>query len=333
MKVVLASPNFHQPRGNTVTVRRIASGLEKLGVKTDIVSITEEGSLHSFPSADIVHGFHAHHFYTFMQKLGRTLNPYIVTLTGTDLNHDLFDKSKRADVMTSLNGAKAIHVFDNKARETLLNEIPQTKNKIVTIAQGTVDFPKVHLPFAKEKNTFLFVLPAGIRKVKNIPAAIHMMQALHRKFPRVRLWLVGPIIEEEEGRLVKELVDRQSDWISYLGQLPHSSMGAVYEQADVVLNTSHSEGQSTALLEAMGYEIPVIVSNNQGNRSIVSHKETGFLYQTPDEFLEFTEQIMNNKHLKQKMGQLAKQYIVANHSNTYEAETLLHMYKRILDIK
>jgi glycosyltransferase involved in cell wall biosynthesis len=330
MKVVLASPNFHQSRGNTVTVKRIADGLEKLGVQTDIVSTTEESNLYLFPSADIVHGFHAYHFYSFMRKAGMRLEPYMLTLTGTDLNHDLFDEYKRQDVVASLTGASSIHVFDEKAKETLVNVVPKTKDKIFIIPQGNSAFPKTKAPITKEENTFLFVLPAGIRKVKNVPAAIKMLRAFHDKFPHIRLWLVGPIIEEKEGEIVKELVNQNQGWVQYLGQVPHSKMGAIYEYADVVLNTSYSEGQSSALLEAMGYGIPVLVSNNQGNCNIVSHNKTGFVYHNSKDFLEFASLLINNNKLKQRMGEFAKQYITEKHSSTYEAEALVKIYKNIL---
>ncbi|MDC3414534.1 glycosyltransferase family 4 protein [Aquibacillus sp. 3ASR75-11] len=332
MKVVLATPNFHQPRGNTVTVQRIADNLEHLGVQTDIVSTTERDSTATFPDADIVHGFHAYRFYTFMKQLGMTLDPYMITLTGTDLNHDLFDEKRRGDVLACLNGAEAVHAFDEKAKEILLQEAPKIKDKTYVIAQGNSDFPKVKPPIEKEENTFLFVLPAGIRKVKNVPSAINMLRVLHDKYVHVRLWLVGPILEEEEGDIVKELVDQHADWVQYLGQVPHSEMGAIYERADVVLNTSHSEGQSSALLEAMGYGIPVLVSDNQGNRNIVTHQETGFVYDTPNQFLELAEQIMNNDKLQQDIGVSAKQYTTKNHSGVYEAEALFRIYRSILHI-
>ncbi|MFD2923776.1 glycosyltransferase [Halobacillus naozhouensis] len=328
VKILLASPNFHQPRGNTVTVQRIADSLAKLTIDTEIISTTEK-EWTSLPEADLVHGFHAYHFYKFMQSLDKKPEPYIVTITGTDLNHDLFDENKREDVFASLRGAAAIHVFDDKAKSVITNELPDVEDKVFTIAQGNSDFPEEIPPVEKEENSFLFVLPAGIRKIKNVPAAIQMMENLHEKFPTVRLWLVGPIIEEEEGKTVQELV-RQHDWIQYLGQVPHSTMGSIYQRADVVINTSHSEGQPSALIEAMGYGIPVLVSNNPGNQSIVTHQKTGFVYSSPNEFLDYSEQIINNNEIKQKIGQQAKQYIIEHHSNTYEANAFVTIYKNIM---
>lgn len=330
MKVIFATPNFHQPRGNTVTVQRITEGIEKLGVETEIISMTDDTTRTSLSVADIVHGFHAYQFYKFKEQFEIKIKNFVITLTGTDLNHDLFDKDKRDDVLLCLTEAKAIHVFGKEAKCTLLNECPYLESKIFVIHQGTNEFPEMTLGPIKDQGTFLFVLPAGIRKVKNIPVAIEMLNTLHNKFANLRLWLVGPIIEEEEGKVVKDLVAKNKEWITYIGQVDHSHMGSIYNQADAILNTSHSEGQSSAILEGMGNGLPVLVSNNHGNRSIVSNGETGFVYNTANHFLDYAEQIMNNPKLRMQLGESAKAYISATHSSIYEANQLLTIYQNSL---
>ncbi|WP_179107184.1 glycosyltransferase [Sediminibacillus massiliensis] len=329
MKVVLATPNFHQPRGNTVTVQRIADHLNRAGIETEIISVTDDSSLQSLPEADVVHGFHAYRFYKFMQKLKQKPSVYMITITGTDLNHFIYDPETRDDVLASLNGASAVHVFNDEAKETLLKEAPSLKDKTYLIPQGADDFISSPFQIDKEENTFLFVLPAGIRKVKNVPSAISMLKKGHDKDSRIRLWITGPVLEEEEGALVQKMAEENKDWVTYLGEIPHKDMGAIYKQADAVLNTSHSEGQSSAILEAMAHELPVLVSGNQGNRSIVANGETGFVYDNADEFLDYVKQIMNNNELRQTIGKYAKAYIAENHSSQHEAEQLRKIYEEV----
>ncbi|MDL4842261.1 glycosyltransferase [Aquibacillus rhizosphaerae] len=330
MKVVLVTPNFHQPRGNTITVQRIADGLKSMNVDTEIVSTTEDTEMTFLPEADVVHGFHAYKFYSFMEKLDVKPKSYVLTLTGTDLNHNLFDKKTRPDVLTCLRNSVAIHVFNEEAKQTLLSEVPEVKEKTFMVPQGTEILHDTKADYQKQENTFLFVLPAGIRKIKNVPAAIEMMEKLHQKYNHVRLCLVGPILEKEEGKIVSEMVEDNNDWIDYLGQLPHEKMGTIYYQADCVLNTSHSEGQSSAILEAMAHGLPALVSDNQGNRSIVSHEKTGFIYQNSDQFLDYAEKIMNNNTLRYKIGESAKEYISQNHSSESEIKRLLKIYRKAL---
>lgn len=327
MKVILATPNFHQPRGNTITVQRIADGLEKQGITTEIISTTEKKLINKLPEADIIHGFHAYRFYTFMQQLDTKPKAYMITMTGTDLNHNVYDEDTRQDVITCLREARAIHVFNEEGKKTIESEIPEVKDKLFMIPQGTSEFTATISPNKKQDDSFLFVLPAGIRKIKNVPAAITMLKSLREKNKNICLWLVGPILEADEGNEVELLVEENKEWVSYLGQVPHDQMGTIYSQADCILNTSVSEGQSSAILEAMGYGLPVLVANNEGNASIVMHKETGFIYDSPSQFLDYAVQIMNNITLRQAIGHQAKNYVMTHHSGNDEVESLLRIYK------
>ncbi|OEF99570.1 hypothetical protein BHF71_08460 [Vulcanibacillus modesticaldus] len=331
MKVALVTPFFHQQRGNTVTVKRIASGLSHLGVSPKIYSLTNENTYPSIENVDLVHGFNAFYFYRFWRRKGINRSPYIVTLTGTDLNHALFDEDKRSYIIYSLEKAKAIHVFNQEARKVLVQEVPSVTNKIFVIPQGVTFFSNIYNEkFQKEKDTCLFLLPAGIRKVKNISSAITMLGKLHDSYPNIRLWLVGPIIEDDEGKKIFNLVDKNSHWIRYLGQIDHEKMGEVYSQADIVLNTSLSEGQSSALLEAMSFGIPVIAANNLGNRSIVFQGKNGYIYNNESDFIKYALKLMKHCRMRQMLGETGKRFVLDNHSASTEAVRLLSIYNQVL---
>ncbi len=329
MKIVLATPNYHQQRGNTVTVRRISKALQKLNIETDIVSITEEKPPKDFPAADLIHGFHAYRFYQYYKQMDEKPETYVITVTGTDLSHYLYEESTRTDTIASLTGARAVHVFNEEAKITLLEEVPDIAGKVHVIPQGTDEFPVSGDNYEKEPGTTLFVLPAGIRKVKNVPAAINMMKKLYTEYPTTRLALVGPVLEEEEGNEVEQLVAKNNHWVSYPGQIDHEKMGSIYQAADVLLNTSIAEGQPSAILEAMAAGLPVLVSDNQGNRSIVIDGENGFVYHDENEFLAYAEKIMNNYNLRQSIGHAASRYISEHHSSQQEAKKLLGIYKQL----
>ncbi|SEM12444.1 Glycosyltransferase involved in cell wall bisynthesis [Mesobacillus persicus] len=330
MKILLVTPNFHQPRGNTVTVKRIAEKLAAENVETEIISVTEDQTITVLPPADIIHGFNSYRFYKFKQQLKHKINPYIVTMTGTDLNNDLFDKKRRADVIESVVEASAVHVFNEEAKQILKQEVPSVAHKIVVIPQDTSDFEDVDFPMIKEKDTFMFVLPAGIRKIKNVPFAIKALKVLHKKHPNIRLVIVGPIIEASEGNVVQELVQQYSDWVQYIGEVPHEKMGAIYGQSDALLNTSHSEGQSTAIMEGMANGLPVLVSDNHGNRSLVNNGTTGFVYKDLVEFLECAECLLVDTKKRDELAQSGKEHIHKHHSNSNEAKSLLKLYNNIL---
>ncbi|WP_404332839.1 glycosyltransferase family 4 protein [Mesobacillus maritimus] len=330
MKVILVTPNFHQQRGNTITVQRIADKLSELKIRTEVVSITEENNIKTLPHGDIIHGFNAYRFYKFKEELATEINQYVVTITGTDLNHDLFDQNKRSDVVQSVIKAEFVHVFSDEAKQLLIREVPSVSKKVVIIPQDTDEFVvDTSSPFKKEEKTSLFVLPAGIRQVKNIPFAINGLKRLHEEFPFIRLLLVGPILEDKEWQKVKTLIDENQQWVQYIGEVPHQKMGTIYHQADVLLNTSYTEGQSTAIMEGMASELPVLVSNNNGNRSLVSNGLTGFVYENIFDFYDYAKQLILNPNKRRELGKAAKQYITKHHTNSNEAMSLLEIYNHI----
>lgn len=331
MKVVLVTPNYHQPRGNTVTVKRISEGLQDFGISTEIVSITESNPFPTLPQADLVHGFNAYQFYRFWVHRGSSACPYVVTLTGTDLNHSLFHAKTKDAVIQSLFGSRAIHVFNEEARNLLWQAVPGLQDKTCIIPQGIHVFPPAAGHVKKEEGSFLFVLPAGIRKVKNVPAAISMLASLYEQDPSIRLWITGPILEKEEGNKVRSMVEQNARWARYLGQVPHREMGEIYRCADAVLNTSLSEGQSSAVLEAMSMGIPVVVSDIPGNRDIVPHGKAGFIYRNEEEFSRYARRLMESKELRQEMGTLGKEYVQAHHSFEAEIQAIVSIYRKVLD--
>jgi len=332
MKVLLAAPHINQERGNAVTVRRIMLGLEQLNVESEILSTTEKNSSKFMPPVDLIHGFHARRFQEFVNVLKQPIGLYVITMTGTDLNHDLFEKAGRDLVLECTANASAIHVFNHEAKSILVNADHRLYSKIHVIHQGT-DLLPVTKSNRGEIRPFTFFLPAGMRKVKNIPAAIHMLLKLRLHGYDFNLLLAGPILEEAEGKTILELVQRNYDWIHYAGAVAHVEMGRLYEKADVVLNSSITEGQPAAILEGMQAELPVLVSGNNGNRSIVKHNENGLIYETECQFLNYAEQLLLDAPLRKRLSIAASQFIKKQHSSTHEANALLDLYKTILHAK
>src|SRR5215475_8338291 len=97
-RVAMLTPYFTPAvRGNAVTVERVARGLVERGTDVRVwdLSVTTEAALQAEVRAhrpDLIHAFHATLAGPAALRLARWLEvPLVVTLTGTDVNHDLFD--------------------------------------------------------------------------------------------------------------------------------------------------------------------------------------------------------------------------------------------------
>ena len=72
--------------------------------------------------------------------------------------------------------------------------------------------------------------------------------------------------------------------------------------ADVVLNTSLSEGAAPTILEAGILGRPVIASDVPGNRELIRHKETGLLFQNEDEMAKQILALCRNRSAAGSLG-------------------------------
>ena len=342
MKIELAVPHRGQLRGNTVTAERIRRGLERLGeeVRISFFAAGQDGAAagdgggpagEEFSPA-VLHGFHAYWFEIYRRRRGPSPVPYAVTLTGTDLNHHLYEPDKRPLVLRCLDGAAAVHVFHEAAARELWREAPSTRGRTHIIAQALEPFPanggRGGLP-AREPGAFVFLLPAGVRRVKQIPFALSTLRELRAVCPAVRLWLAGPVLEADEAARVRALVEANRGWARWLDPLPHHRMGGLYERADAVLNTSLSEGQSSAVLEAMAQGVPVLAADIPGNRSVVADGATGLLFRDKEQFLAQARRLLADGEWRRALAARARAFVRARHSPESEALALRAMYRSI----
>lgn len=319
MHILIASPHFDEWRGNKITAERMQKGLEKRGVEVSIVSSTEENP--SIPEAyDIVHGFHAYKFGLFRKKM-QLNSPYILTLTGTDMNVNIDEPDKSDFILTTLKEAARIHVFDENMKKKVKQYVPEAVHKISVLPQS-VEVREQH--WKQQRDPFIFFLPAGIREVKNITGAIEMVAALAEEFP-LELWLAGPKLEESEYEKVMQEVEYY-DWIHYKGEVPYDRMFELYQQSDAVLNTSISEGQSSAILEAMAANRPVLAADIPGNRGVIKHNYSGLLYGNTSQFHAYGAALAKDENLRIRLSKNAYHQVSEENNPQKETDTLLEWY-------
>lgn len=324
MHILIASPHFNEWRGNKITAERIRQGLEKKHTKVSVVSSTEQEE--KIPDGvDVVHGFHAYKFAVFTKKYNLK-KPYIITLTGTDINQNIKEKDKQETILNCLRNAVIIHAFDNNMKNKVLKYLPEAADKIKVLPQS-VQLNKQ--PFRSHEEPYTFLLPAGIRTVKNIIGAIEMTKDLSEKY-KLELIIAGPVIEAEEADKIFFLI-KKYEWLHYAGEVPFSEMGELYHQADIVLNTSLSEGQSSAVLEAMAAGRPVLASDIEGNKGTIKHGYSGLLYSGKHDFFKQAELLIKDKHLKEKLAENAYQQVKSENDPEKEITTLLHWYIEALE--
>lgn len=85
----------------------------------------------------------------------------------------------------------------------------------------------------------------------------------------IEIWLVGPT----DLTLPPSLMTHPQ--LKWLGSVPRSQVQQYYQQADIFLFPTHSDGFGLTQLEAQAWQLPIIASEHCGN--VVSHQQNGLI--------------------------------------------------------
>lgn len=340
MRIALVTPfSYPSTRGNAVTVERIASGLRERGHMVRIYSLEAFQDRHDIPSAirasapHVVHGFHA--FLTgdlVVAGAAEAGVPALVTITGTDANHDLFQPDRRTRVVEALKAAAGVVVFHQSIEERLIREIPELHGRIRVIGQavacgGEVDDHRTR--WGLDSRHIIFFFAAGIRKVKNLSFCVPALSRLQARYPHIRALFAGPIVEQEEGGHLLKLL-AANEWARYLGEVPHDVVCSMLRMVDVVVNSSVSEGgMSNTVLEAMSRGVAVLASDIEGNRSVIVDEVDGLLFSSEDDFERKAERLILDSDLRRRLGRQAKAKIEQEFSREREIDAYEQCYRDV----
>ncbi|KAK3084993.1 hypothetical protein FSP39_022519 [Pinctada imbricata] len=103
----------------------------------------------------------------------------------------------------------------------------------------------------------------------------------HKADPNVLYVILGPVVSLILNKCSDKVARLMLDGIIYMNELSQEDTHACMRQSFSLVNSSISEGMAAVILEAMDLCIPVIARQNDGNCSLISNGNTGFIYNTP----------------------------------------------------
>jgi glycosyltransferase involved in cell wall biosynthesis len=334
-----ASPSV---RGNAITADRIVAGLRRQGAEVsvwDLSALSEAaitaGVEHARPA--LIHAFHAYRCGPLGLRLARRLEiPLVVTLTGTDANHELTDPDHAADVRGVLDAAAVVTAFDESIADHVGAAVPDVRPRLAVVPQaahfdGTEPFDlAARWPLPSDRR--LFVVPAGVRPVKAPRRPLAAFDRVVAVEPRVRLLYVGPVLDTKEGDALAGALSTRP-WARHIGAIPHAAMRSLLTDADVVVNCSVSEGgMANSVLEAMALGRAVLASDIPGNRALVVHEATGLLFDTDAALARSAVRLAQDAALRARLGTAARAHVATRYPPRREIDGYLGVYRRLVPV-
>jgi glycosyltransferase involved in cell wall biosynthesis len=304
-------------------------------------------------SYGMIHGFHAVHISRVLreaQELKRL--PLLLTMTGTDL-YDLRMGEDAATIAAALDHAAAITVFNADFVSLLSRVRPAWGAKTNLIPQGVTlkdGEPLSRQSLGLSEKDIVFILPSGLRAIKNIEMAVDAINILYKSEMfkgkahkgegpsskthknksenKAMLIIAGPALEEDYAEHLLRRFEL-SPWIKYLGAVNHNDMKPLLQLADVVINCSRSEGQPQAALEAMSLGKPCILTAVPGNLNIIENYGEGIYVQDAEDLASAMDFYLSGPEQRKAMGAAAMELVAKEFSVEREISLYHALYRQI----
>lgn len=113
------------------------------------------------------------------------------------------------------------------------------------------------------------------------------------------------------------------DIVHQFGPVAYSNLGSYYQIADVFISPSLADTWGVAVLEAMAFGLPVLCSKYVGAREMLSHGESGFIFDPFDapELAGHMLKFIQDRNLAARLGAQAREKI-GPYTPSRAAETL-----------
>jgi glycosyltransferase involved in cell wall biosynthesis len=177
--------------------------------------------------------------------------------------------------------------------------------RVVVLPNG-VDLSRFRAlaPGPGAESAVVFGTVARLAKVKNLDGLLRGFAVFRRNHPGrpARLVLVG---EGEERADLEALAQslRVAGEVEFAGE--HADVENWYPRFSVFVNSSHYEGMSNTLLEAMASGLPLLASRVEGNTGWLAEGRDALLFAPgdPDELARRMAEFASDPELRRRMGQ------------------------------
>jgi glycosyltransferase involved in cell wall biosynthesis len=194
----------------------------------------------------------------------------------------------------------------------ILQKFPDAHHKVQLAYNGVNTQQFYPRPAAADKKDLVVLFLGRLRPEKGIHLLISAMDPIFRKFPNVRLKIVGSSWFAENGgtpyvRKLRALAKPAGDKIEFVGYVRNDQVADYYRQADIFVAPSlWNEPFGNVNLEAMASGLPVISSRRGGIPEVVA--DAGILID-PENVPDLNAQLdylISNESARQRLSETAR---------------------------
>ncbi len=150
-------------------------------------------------------------------------------------------------------------------------------------AQSVVNFVNVDaIPYRDRKHLRpIFFSNRNLEALYNVECTIRAFARVQLQVPEAQLVVAGD--GSERARLEALVTELGVRHVTFVGRVPPATMGALYDAADIYLNSPNIDNMPNSVIEAFAAGIPVVTTDAGGIPWIVDHEQTALMVPVGDE--------------------------------------------------
>ena len=145
------------------------------------------------------------------------------------------------------------------------------------------------------------------------------------------LILGGGTLRHQLEELARKLEVAEN--VKFAGSVSNKEMPKFLEASDILVSSSLSDTRSVSVLEAMACEIPVVVTDLEGNRECVKEGVNGFVFPKGD-FKALAEKIiylLRDEDTSRRFGVINRRYVEKEGNYEKEMRKMEKLYRELIE--
>lgn len=260
--------------------------------------------------------------------------PSFITAHGMDINNFKDKKLFKPLLRFSLTHCnKAIAVSTDLAKKMEKLGVKEDKIIIINNAINTKLFKptknkSIRIKYGISENEILILFVGYLDTFKgifNLLDAFNKIKIEHKS--KIKLMIVGTGPKENE--IIKTAAKLDLDqFVIFVGQISNTDIPIYYQNADIFVLPSYTEGLPLSILEAMACKLPIIATNVGGIPEIVKDNFNGFIVPPNDvNILEQKLQILiNSPDLRDVFGKKSFNIVKNEFNEDMKIKKLIKLY-------
>ena len=227
-------------------------------------------------------------------------------------------------------GPRTVVLVQNPDDKALMKQLGLAENSITLIRGSGVDVDQL-TPLPEPGAPFTVGFVGRLLYDKGVETLVLAQEMLAKRGVQVRCLLAGTPDPSNPATVPEKTLERwrEHENLTLMGYV--DDIRKVWAQSHVAVLPSRREGLPKSLLEAAACGRPLIATDVPGCREIVLPEVTGLLVapDNPAALADAVERLMKDRALRLRLGEAARQVVVAEFSSASVGAQIVKLYARL----